>query len=94
MALHSDRALVSAGNAKEKISNEIECKATKTEKNIRKRKLERKRNVTTSYLEMSSVPGNSSGFGTKMNSCRREVQRTFERFFYMSHSVFSSYNDT
>jgi len=62
--------LVSAGNVKEKISNEIGCKATKTEKNIRKRKLERERTVTTSYLEMSSVLiGNSSGFGTKMNSC-------------------------
>lgn len=69
MALHSDRALVSAGNAKEKISNEIECKATKTEKNIRKRKLERERNLTTSYLEMSAMHGNNSGFGTKMNFC-------------------------
>jgi hypothetical protein len=45
------------------------AKPTKTEKNIRKRKLERERNVTLSYLEMSSVLGNSSGFGTKMNSC-------------------------
>jgi hypothetical protein len=59
--------LFSAGNAKEKIFNEIECKATKTEKNIRKRKHEKERNVTTSYLEMSSVLGNSSGFGTKVN---------------------------
>jgi hypothetical protein len=45
------------------------AKPTKTEKNIRKRKLERERNATTSYLEMSSVLGNSSGFGTKMNLC-------------------------
>jgi hypothetical protein len=69
VALHSNRELVSVGKAKEKISNEIECKATKTEKNIRKRKLERERSVTISYLEMSSVLGNNSGFGTKVNFC-------------------------
>jgi hypothetical protein len=73
VVLHSNRALVSVGKAKEKTSNEIECKATKTEKNVRERKLERERNCTTSYLEMSFVLGSNSGFGTKVNFRRREV---------------------
>jgi hypothetical protein len=44
VALHSNRALVSVGKAKEKTPSEIECKATKTEENIRKRNFERERN--------------------------------------------------
>ena len=45
------------------------AKPRKRRKILEKRKLERERGVTTSYLEMSSLLGNNSGFGTKMNFC-------------------------